>query len=326
MSAAWVQGGVSSTGNPVSSIALTFTNPIGNGDTVVGFIVTASSTAPTSITDDQGNNYNFTSYSGNEFQIFTLVGITNGPRTITVTWPSTVSAPQFIADEYSGIASAQQQTFQIINSPGTGADAISSGNVTTTEADLVWGAVGNYGGLLATVGTGETQRSTTGASGNFMVSEDKTQGAAGSVASTFTASSSGGSSTYYVALQTFKPSGTPPPVVGGISKFRSNWATLEVQMIGLPGASISAPILTEGLPFGTIAVSQTGGTAITSVQPQVSNDGANWVALGSALTTLPALRTAYASSFPAKYVQFVINGGDATSMVNINLVLTGTLS
>lgn len=74
--------------------------------------------------------------------------------------------------------------------PGTGTDAVTSGSVSTANADLCIGFTGdtNVDSPTMTVGTGWTLRETQGAAGWSATSEDKTQSASGSIAATFTSS------------------------------------------------------------------------------------------------------------------------------------------
>lgn len=178
---------------------------VGVGNTVVGFIVWQGSVAPTSIADDKGNSYavidvNLTSYSS---LTFWCSNITNGPSVITATWAASVQFPQITASEYSNVKSLDAHIFQSPVS-GTATDAITSGNMTTAQnGDVIWGACFNSAGSLATsAGTGFTQRTKDTSAANWgVISEDKTQTAAGTTAATFTSTvSTNAYAVYGVAL------------------------------------------------------------------------------------------------------------------------------
>lgn len=114
--------------------------------------------------------------------------------------------------------------------------------------------------------------------------------------------------------------GTAPALSVGKVHTIFNSTEITLQM---PGLSTSQAILTDGLPFGTVELSQASGTAISSVQVQQSNDNVTWVNQGSALS-VPALQDIYTGTSPSKFVRFLVNGGDTTSVVNIMLELMGT--
>ncbi len=105
------------------------------------------------------------------------------------------------------------------------------------------------------------------------------------------------------------------------------------------GAAGNTLIFTEGLPFGSAHIVLTSGTAVTSVQLAVGNDGltANLVPIGLAMTTLPAFvditsgvnmtNQAAAQTLaatPHLYHTWVIVGGDSTSVVTITECYMGT--
>jgi hypothetical protein len=113
---------------------------------------------------------------------------------------SGVSTTQIVVgDSYTGIVSSspldkiagQHQT-----SPGTGANAITSGSAgtATIPGELVWAVTVNSSGAAGagtiTAGTGFTARQT---SANLIRTEDLTQAAAAAVTGTFTSSNSGDS-------------------------------------------------------------------------------------------------------------------------------------
>jgi hypothetical protein len=154
-----------------------------------------------SITDDKGNGYTIlqsvTVGANQRTTLFCLFGINNGPSAITVNFGSNVNYAQVIWDEYSNVTGTDGFTGQGQSNPGTGTDAVTSGNITTTIAgDTIWGStIITTGGTLPTKGTGFTLR-TQDVAGNWgLTTEDKVQASAGSVAATYTSSVGGGTNT-----------------------------------------------------------------------------------------------------------------------------------
>lgn len=210
----------------VSTLAITFGAPVGTGNTVVGQISYADDGATiTSIIDDKGNHY--TSYDvtqdtgdGTVASQFILGNITGGPTVITLILSNVVQFLVILADEYSGVAaSADPRDGHVGNyqaTPGTGADALTSTSITTTtNGDLIYGSTclgsGQNGPLTA--GTGYTKRRDT-TSDPFVAitaSEDQVQGAAGSIAATFTQPNAGGTITFITAIKPLAGAATLPP-------------------------------------------------------------------------------------------------------------------
>lgn len=207
-----VQNANGGSAGAVTSTAATG-SAIGNGNVVCGVVFWHNTSGTlTSITDDKGNTYTIVDKiqdagGGNFFNAsFYLTNITNGPSTITANLNSSTTGAQITWDEYSGLssgASLDGHNGQSQNSPGTGADAISSGSFATAfNGDLIW-AGGYAGNQITGAGTGFALR-LNGVSSNgivFLFTEDKTQSAAGSVAGTATDTAHGSSeSTNVVAL------------------------------------------------------------------------------------------------------------------------------
>lgn len=168
--------------------------PVGSGHAVVGVIAFGGSGTLTSVTDDKSNIYNhsgITIFSSNNCYTFWLGNITNGPQTITVNVTSNGSTFRGICAEYSGAVAASDPRDGIASqgqtTPGTGANAITSGTITTSHPNAVI-----WGGTLAlsfqaqaAAGTGFTSRADAGVSQGIW-SEDKAFASAGSTAATFT--------------------------------------------------------------------------------------------------------------------------------------------
>jgi hypothetical protein len=141
------------TSTVVTTLALSLGGAVGSGHTVTGLVSYGlGSVAPTvsSITDDKSNTYTLvdnaikagaTNTWGTSFF---LQNITNGPTTITANFSQGVRFNRMLLDEYSGVAASSPldgHTAQNQNTPGTGANVVTSGNFTTaSNGDLIIGS------------------------------------------------------------------------------------------------------------------------------------------------------------------------------------------
>lgn len=227
MPIAHVQNANGGSSGAVTSFAATG-SAIGSGNVVCGvaFWHNTSGTL-TSITDDKGNTYTIVDKiqdagGGNFFNAsFYLTNITNGPSTITANLGASTTGAQITWDEYSGLsasATLDGHFGQSQSSPGTATDAISSGSFTTAlNGDLIW--CGGYtGGGTSVAGTGFTLRLNNVISNGivFLVTEDKTQATAGSVAGTYTDSTVHTETTNIVALAIGVSGGGGDTLMGAI--------------------------------------------------------------------------------------------------------------
>ncbi len=191
MTISHVQGASNAGGSgPVTSIAATFGSAVTSGDGVVvvfGYGTSGGdlSAAPT-ITDDKGNSYTYVerdSQPGAYGQgVAYLLNITNGPSTITVTFPEGHAFLSIIIDEYSGIGSFDQHG---VTTGGSGGPTFSAPSITTTAADLVHCYCWENSGTLSP-GSTFTQ---TGAPFTNVTAEYLVQGSAGSITATMIGSS-----------------------------------------------------------------------------------------------------------------------------------------
>ena len=120
--------------------------------------------------------------------------IAGGTTTVTVTFPWAVGYRGILVHEVAGATALDAHAIQVQNSPGTWANAVSSGSMTTTGPAYIFGATTDDLGtcpLTQTPGSGFTGRVATACS-NFMQlrSEDRIQASAGPVAATFSLSAS----------------------------------------------------------------------------------------------------------------------------------------
>ena len=183
-----------------TTIVRAFTSNITAGNMIIGAVGYGDVSTTVSVADTLGNTYTVSTVNadGGNLQYqrtFYANSSTGGANTVTVTFGTSVAYRRLYISEYSGLATASPNdggTGQLQTSPGTGTDAITSGNiVTTVDGDLIWGITQNTsevdpgtGTLVA--GTGYTQDAQVGTV--IMRAEHKTQTTAGSVAATFTAS------------------------------------------------------------------------------------------------------------------------------------------
>jgi hypothetical protein len=210
-----VQGATNFAGGSQTTATTTFGAGVTPGNTVIGAVHFGdNNTTITSITDNKGNSYSFTATSGaspgtytdnvkegsGSFAVtatFILGNIpAGGPTVITAALSPNGGNVCMIADEFSGCFASStpsdgttaSHTGQVLV-PGTGANALTSGNITTTgNGDLIWSCTcENEDAILSTAGTGFTGPfNDTGAGTNRLQSEWRTQAAAGTIAGTWT--------------------------------------------------------------------------------------------------------------------------------------------
>lgn len=199
MAYAFVQQNAADNAATATTITVTLTSTAGN---LLVFAISGDSLDTTSIalSDNLGTHNTFT-------QIATdLVATTDqrcawwfaanckgGATTFTATFSATTRFRTFYVAEYSGIVT----TSPLLNgaraenaNPGTGTDAVSSGNANaTSQPALVWGfCIDTNGSTTPTAGTGFTSRTGVWSTATCLGRpEDKRVTATGNVAATFTA-------------------------------------------------------------------------------------------------------------------------------------------
>ena len=128
-----------------------------------------------------------------------------GADTVTVTFAGAVTYASLQCAEYSGVATSaalDQATSNSQTDPGTAANAITSGNVTTTtngQLILGWTSALVVGAGTVSAGTSYTGRINVFGDTLF---EDRVQASAGSIAATFTTNHA--TSDYITLISTFK--------------------------------------------------------------------------------------------------------------------------
>jgi hypothetical protein len=207
--AAWVHvqtkvGAGSSGGTNPITCTVTPTAALTNGNTAIISLYllwpSGGSASGFSATDNAGGTYVQAAVYNADTQhlvlIFVNPNVTGSPTTVSITANTGGASPtskDCVLDEFSGgtASSAVDGTAaQKQVNPGTTADAVSSGNLTTAgNGDLIYAVSYSINtATLPTAGTGYTRWTATaaGASTFYMASESQVQSAAGAIAGTFT--------------------------------------------------------------------------------------------------------------------------------------------
>ena len=202
-----------------TTIVATFPGTVGAGNAVCGVIGYDTGLTLTTVTDDKSNTYTIqrtVTDGGNAEQasLFYLANITNGPITVTATFNGVTNNGGMTMLEGSGIVTSSAldvETGQLQATPGTGANGVTSGAVTTTVAgDFVCGFAVDTGafrtGTQYAAGTGFTKPAN-GESGDAAghaldnAGEYQIQGSAGSIAATWTAAANDATISFVIALK-----------------------------------------------------------------------------------------------------------------------------
>jgi len=209
----YVQG-TSNTADSGTSISTTYYSAQGAGDLNVVVVDWADSTSTVgSLTDSQGNTYvavvGPTRSSGNDsqqmFYAKNIASASAGANTVTVTYSTTVAYPEIRIVEYSGISTSNPLDVDI-GASGTGL-TMSSGSITTTNANDLLVAANAIYSETAAPGTGYTQRVE---SAFTEIIEDETVSATGSYSATATQTSSGYWLMQLAAFRAASGSGSSP--------------------------------------------------------------------------------------------------------------------
>jgi hypothetical protein len=220
MTISHVQGNHTSHEPSFTTIAIAG-SAVGSGNCVVGMVTWGiiGTSAISSIKDNQGNSYTVKDVFadtdvGQNVASFVLGNITNAPTTITVTLTSSSEFGVLIWDEFSGVAAlgdpSDGHSSGIQASPGTAANAVTSGSfTTTTDGDAIYGGTYVDAGSSNTPGTGFTGLTIDTGIGTLMQTEWATQATAGATAATFKASGGGDDhATFGMALKPASGGGT----------------------------------------------------------------------------------------------------------------------
>lgn len=209
MAVAWAQTQLDTSflGDGVTNpVVFTLLNTFTKGNTLVGAIfIEPTTNSVTSVTDNASNVYTLldtaTDVSGNPVTTFVSVNMQGVPTTLSVTFSATPrngTDTEFIwCDEISGTRKTDGHTGQHAAS-GT---SVSSGNITTTELDLLWGAYAPDSAPTVSAGSGFTLRINDPTNGLF--SETEASVSPASVAATFTNSVAASGVVFVVAFAPF---------------------------------------------------------------------------------------------------------------------------
>lgn len=241
------------------------------------------------VVDTSGNTYyhavgQWDQNNSRGLEVFYAPNILAGANTITIGFDDANASCDASVSEYSGVAT----TTPIIdassmNFSGTGtttANGVTSNAGTTrTNGALIFSVVLNdSASTTVTAGTGFTKRLSVAS--DQMATEDEVQGSAGSIAATFTDSTS---SAYLAEMVAFRAAGAAFSTSSGIT-FVQSTARYDVGCVlssalsvPFPGANQSGDLIIAALSansnFTDIAVSDTRGN--TYAQASENSDGTN---------------------------------------------------
>jgi len=304
----------SRTSSPLSgtTVAATLTNVVGSGNAVYGGCSWDASvvSAITSVTDDKGNSYtvldNTLDGTNNQRAAqFYRKNITNGPKTVTVTFSGgSPGARTIVVAEFTGVDTADQsndghggQNQQLI---GTTANAITSGAITTTlDGDLILGLSANTSGSPGppNVGTGFTSgdadNTSPGSCADIRL-EWLVQTSHGSKAATFTNTSGTQAFTSLVAALKAASSGTNVNLVAaaGTGAVAGLSPSLTAALVGASATGAPAALvasLAKTLAGGSAA----GAVAALALSLEAFFTGA--AGSGVAASAVPSNRTSLAA-------------------------------
>jgi hypothetical protein len=267
----------------IGSLAQTFGSPVSIGDLVIVSASTYSNSPPT-ITDSGGNTYTKVAYqyNGASVAIYYSIVTTGGVLTVTASSGGYMS---LCVDNYRYSAGALVSVDGFSTATGDGVSA-SSGAVTPTGTDLIYGVVSNTGNLSSlNPGSGFTSRySNTGASGYYVsiLAEDQF-GVTSPTAATMTLSTS---NPWACACVAFKAA--IPPIFLNPAVVPSNHAgNLSINLVG-SGTNWNGTTRFTATGSGVTLVSQsiTSNTAATIVVATGSSVGTCTIADGTYSATL----------------------------------------
>lgn len=207
-----------------TSFNLAFPSTISSGSAVVGYVSYDDTVTLSSITDDKSNTYTVVDSvddagNGQKTSSFVLGNITNGAKTLTFNFSSTIGFGWAVIDEYSGTLASSNPVDGTAHSgrlqagyPSTTNGVTATAITTSVNGDLIWCGVCNTGGNPGAdnwaAGTGFTLRNnqSVGSFFNSLASEDQVQSTAGSITASFTASQTGNDAVVYAIA--IKPAST----------------------------------------------------------------------------------------------------------------------
>lgn len=188
-----------------TTVAVTLAAPVTSGGLVCVAVGSGTTATTCSVTDDKGNTYTVANTNVGSFNwlSFWAAGVTNAPQTITATWGEAHSFSTILVTEFSNVLASSPIDGASVNAGQSGVnttDGITSNAITTTASgDLIWGACVNLAGNSTLVKSAAFTQDQTQAS-NFN-SEYLIQGSAGSIAATWTGTTSDSFSSLVMAFK-----------------------------------------------------------------------------------------------------------------------------
>jgi len=199
MAFAFVQQNANDSASTATTITVTLTPTAGNL-LVFALMGDSADTSSIALSDNLGSHNTFTqigtdivSIDAQRCAFYFAANCKGGATTFTATFSASTRFRGIYVAEYSGVATSSpfvNGTRAENDSPGTGTDAVSSGNANaTSQPALVWGfCIDTSGNTTPTAGTGFTSRTGVWSTADSLGRpEDKRVTATGNVAATFTA-------------------------------------------------------------------------------------------------------------------------------------------
>lgn len=222
----WQQGNTNQ--YVASAPALSFSNPVGNGNCVLGMITYDSTATLTSVTDDKSNTYHISDTATNGTDTvstgqFYLANITNAPQTITCNLSGGANC-SVIIDEFSGVQNlTDPRDGHSIRASGTSnASAVTNATTTTVNGDLIYAAAASTAAgsahITGAAGTGTIlENYTAGSQPPYSVaSQWQIQSTAGSITPSYTCSATSrwNSGVMAIKMTQAAPSAAPLGILG----------------------------------------------------------------------------------------------------------------
>jgi hypothetical protein len=194
-------------GGTTTSTTVAISSTTSAGDGVGVWVKWGASTGTVSSVSDGTNTYTAVANTlcrntdnGHSEQLFYCPNLPAGTRTITATFSVTqtnrdIAYARFTGADTAAAAQTGAANFQVSPGPGTGTDAVTSGNMTpTSQPGAVWGvSVNHIAASTINAGTGYTSLGTltayNGLQGDNSLNEWKRITSTSAVAATFTATS-----------------------------------------------------------------------------------------------------------------------------------------
>jgi hypothetical protein len=245
-----------------SAVACSISGTAAAGDMAVFIVVSDAGVTVSSATDDKSDACTVGTpvNNGSETTPVYCPNLTAGAKTFTATLSGASTLNKIALDTYSGIvhtSPVDKTAGQHQATPGTGANAISSGaaGTATYPGELVWSATVNSTGAAGsgtiTNGTGFTSRQT---SANLFRTEDLIQTAPAAVTGTFTAGNAGDS--FNTIVISFQIGATSSKIVGFAAL--NNIAQESSKIVGFAVLAGSQEALSKSVGFAVLCTPTTG--------------------------------------------------------------------